>query len=254
MLKRLAVILLFLPGCDRLDAVSDLADPVVAQGLFLGLDIPEAYADALSETEEFQYAALCNVFLAYVADPSELANAPVEGATLTFRSPANGSLEFRDEGGGKYVLDSSDGLVYEVGDTPIISFTVDGADARLEVLAPEAPVVELPGSLKRENPLEVDLSAYEYQNAVAAAYDVDRGRMTWDNLPVAVDEVYTFTHTEEPISILEIPSEAFLRKSTYVVGVAGMQVADPLSFEGVNTSVSAFLAGRLAVGLLAVTE
>lgn len=248
-------------GCGRLDAVSNLADPVVAQGLFLGLDVPDAYVDELADTEEFQYAALCNVFLAYVADPSELANAPVEGAVLTFRSPANGLLTFReavDEEDrvvpGKYELDSSDGLVYEVGDTPTISFTLDGADARLDVLAPEAPEVELPGSFERENALQVDLTDYAYQNAVAAAYDVDRGRMTWDNLPTAVDEVYTFTHTEEPVGILEIPAEAFLRKSTYVVGVAGMEVADPLSFEGVNTSVSAFLAGRLTVGLTVVTD
>ncbi|MDP2309022.1 MAG: hypothetical protein Q8P18_23565 [Pseudomonadota bacterium] len=257
---RLALILLLSPGCGRLDAVSNLADPVVAQGLFLGLDVPEAYVDDLASTEEFQYAALCNVFLAYVADPSELANAPVGGAVLTFRSPANGALTFRealgDEGEvtGKYTLDSSDGLVYEVGDTPAISFTIDGAEARLEVLAPESPDVELPGSFERESPLEVDLSDYAYQNAVAAAYDIDRGRMTWDNLPTAVDEVYEFTHTEEPIEFLEIPAEAFLRKSTYVVGVAGMEVADPLSFEGVNTSVSAFLAGQLAVGLVVVTE
>lgn len=257
---RLASILLLSAGCNRLDAVSNLADPVVAQGLFLGLDIPAAYVDDLASSEEFKYAALCNVFLAYVADPSELADAPVGGAVLTFRSPANGALTFRealDEEGnttGKYELDSSDGLVYEVGDTPTISFTIDGADARLEVLAPEAPEVDLPGSFERENALEVDLSDYAYQNAVAAAYDIDRSIMTWDNLPTAVDEVYAFTHTEEPIEILEIPAEAFRRKSTYVVGVAGMEVADPLSFEGVNTSVSAFLAGRLAVGLVVVTE
>ncbi len=265
MRNHLALILLLSPmvsaGCNRLDAVSNLADPVVAQGLFLGLDVPAAYVDDLAGTDEFQYAALCNVFLAYVADPSELANAPVEGAVLTFRSPTNGLLTFResvdDEGQvvpGKYELDSSDGLVYEVGETPTISFTIDGAEARLDVLAPAAPEVELPGSFQRENPLHVDLSDYGYQNAVAAAYDIDRGKMTWDNLPTAVDEVYTFTHTEAPIEILEIPAEAFLRKSTYVVGIAGMEVADPLSFEGVNTSVSAFLAGQLSVGLVVVTE
>jgi hypothetical protein len=251
---RLVLSAFLLSGCGRLDAVSDLADPVVAQGLYLGLDVPESYQDDLAEAEDFQFAALCNVFLAYVADPSELADAPVEGATLTLRSPANGSLTFRDEGAGKYALDSSDGLVYEVGDTPIITFTIDGAEARLEVLAPEAPDFELPGSFERENSLDIDLSEYGYQNAVAAVYDVDRGRMTWDNLPEGVDEVYTFTHTEASVESLEIPAEAFLRKSTYVVGVAGMEVADPRSFEGVNTSISAFLAGRLAVGLVVVTE
>jgi hypothetical protein len=248
----LPLTVVLLAGCERLDAVGNLADPVVAQGMFLGLDVPDGVD--LSDADGLQYAALCNVFLAYVADPSELADAPVEGAKLTFKSPANGMLHFRDEGGGKYTLDSTDGLVYEVGDTPIVTFTIDDADARLAVLAPEAPDVDLPSTSVREKPVDVDLRGDDYQNVVAAAYDVDRGKLTWDNLPTEVGEVYDFTHTEQPIERLEIPGSAFMRKSTYVVGVAGMQVADPVSFQGVNSTLSAFIAGRVGIRLMAVTE
>jgi hypothetical protein len=248
----LPVTLLLFPGCARLDAVNGLADPVVAQGMYLGIDVPDGVD--LSDADGLQYSALCNVFLAYVADPSELADAPVEGAKLTFKSPANGLLRFREEGGGKYTLDSTDGLVYEVGDTPIVSFTMDEAEAKLEVLAPEAPEVDLPASVDREDPLDVDLSGYDYQNVVAASYDLTHGKLTWDNLPTAVDEVYDFTHTDTPIERVEIPGDAFLRKGAYVVGVAGMQVADPVSFEGVNTTLSAFIAGRLGLGLVSVNE
>lgn len=251
-MRRLLPGLCLLVGCERLEAVGDLTDPVVAQGLFLGLDIPEGVD--LGDSEEFQYAALCNVFLAYVADPSELADAPVEGAKLTFRSPANGRLEFHDEGDGKYTLDSSDGLVYEVGDSPIVTFEQDGTEAELSVLAPEAPEFEVEATFRRESALDVDLSDYDYQNVVAATYDINRSKLTWDNLPTAVDEVYEFTHTEAPIETIEIPGDAFMRKGPYVVGVAGMQVANPTDFEGVNTSLSAFIAGRLAVQLVSVTE
>lgn len=252
-MARIALVsLVLLAGCDRLDAVEDLTAPVVAQGLYLGIDVPDGVD--LAEADEFEYAALCTVFLAYVADPSELADSPVEGAHISFTSPANGTLQFRDEGEGKYTLDSTDGLQYVVGDRPVIRFTEEDDDGRLEVIAPEAPEIDLPSSSKRENPVRVDLSDYTFQNAVAAAYDVDRGKLTWDNLPESVDEIYEFTHSDGPIESLEIPSEAFLRQSTYVVGVAGMEVADPGTFEGVNTSLSALLAGRLALDLMIVTE
>lgn len=246
--------LALLAGCGRLDAVEDLADPVVAQGIYLGLDVPESFQDDLAEAEGFQYAALCNVFLAYLSDPSELANAPVEGATITLRSPANGTLTFREVGGGKYTLDSTDGLVYEVGDEPVIGFEQDGEEARLKVSAPEAPEVDVPGVVEREETVVVDLSGYDYQNAVAASYDLDRSALRWTNLPESVDDTYAFTHDEGPIDSLLMPGEAFLRKGPHVVGVAGMEIADPTSFAGVNTTLSAFLAGRLTVRLVSVTE
>jgi hypothetical protein len=248
----LFLLLLPLVACDRLDAVESLADPMVAQGLYLGLDVPDGVD--LSGADGFALSALCNVFLAYVSDPSELADSPVEGAELTFRSPANGILQFREEGGGKYTLDATDGLVYEVGDTPVVSFTNDDQEARLEVLAPEAPDVDLDSSIEREHGLQVDLSGAEYQNVIAAAYDFDRSKLTWDNLPTAVDEVYDFTHTDAPVEEVDIPSDAFLRQGTYIVGVAGMKIADPVTFVGVNATLSAFIAGRLEPSLLAVTE
>ncbi|MFN7143299.1 MAG: hypothetical protein ACK4YP_05950 [Myxococcota bacterium] len=253
--------LALLAACGRLDAVEDLADPVVAQGIYLGLDVPESFQDDLAEAEGFEYAALCNVFLAYLSDPSELANAPVEGATIKLRSPANGTLTFREaedtDGNvvpGKYTLDSTDGLVYEAGDAPVISFEQDGEEARLQVSAPEAPEVETPGVVEREETVVVDLSAYDYQNAVAASYDLDRSTLRWTNLPESVDDTYAFTHDEGPIDSILMPGEAFLRKGPHVVGVAGMEIADPNSFSGVNTTLSAFLAGRLTVRLVSVTE
>ncbi len=239
-------------GCDRLTAVGGLADPIVAQGVYLGVDAP-AGVD-LSGADGLDQAALCNVFLAYVADPSELVNAPVEGAVLSLRSDANGTLEFREEEGGKYTLDSSDGLVYEVGDEPSISFTLEEQASRMEVLAPEAPEVHVPATSDIHEAVEVELIGDSYQNVIAAVYDIDRGKLTWDNLPDAVDQVYEFTHTETPLQTLEIPGDAFLRKGLYAVGVAGMKVADPADFEGVNLTLSAFIAGRITPRFLSVSS
>lgn len=243
--------LLFLFGCDRLQRIADLADPVVAQGLFLGLEVPDGLPD-LGDVEGFQYAAACTVFLAYFGDPSEITEAPVEGAEIQLKSPANGRMTFREEGEGKYTLDSSDGLVYEPGDVLVITFEVDGVEAQLEVVAPEPAELELPEVVAPETAVEVDLSDYDYEGALAASYDLGRGRLAWDNLPVSVEEVYDFTHSEGQIETFELPPEALLRQGTYIVGVAGMQISDPEAFTGVNTSLSAFSAGQVVPSFVAV--
>lgn len=242
---------LFLVGCDRLQRIADLADPVVAQGLFLGLEVPDGLPD-LGDVEGFQYAAACTVFLGYFGDPSEITEAPVEGAELQLRSPANGRMVFRDEGEGKYMLDSSDGLVYSPGDALVISFEVDGVEARLDVVAPEPAELELPEVVEPETAVDVDLSDYDFEGALAASYDLGRGRLAWDNLPLSVEEVYDFTHAEGEIDAFELPPEALLRQGTYIVGVAGMQITDPQDFTGVNTSLSAFSAGQIVPRFVAV--
>lgn len=246
---RRVVPLLLLVGCDRLKVVDELTDPVVAQGICMGVEIPEAYADELEGSEDFPYAAVCNVFLAAVSDPSELEDAPVTGANIRLLSEASGALTFREveDSPGKYTVDSSDGLRYTAGDELVVTFEHGGDDGRLSVRLPEAPVYDFPGSISREEAVRVDLSRYAFANAVGAAYDLDRSKLWWDNLPEAVDETYAFTNAEGPVEALVIPGEAFPRVGAYVVGVAGVAIADPVGFEGVNTTLSAFVAGRLAL-------
>lgn len=247
-------ILVLAAGCNRLEEVEATASPIVAQGLFLGVDIPPGVD--LSGSEELAQAAVCQVFLAEVSDPSQLAEAPMEGASMRVRSPnVDGTLALAEEGEGKYVADSTDGLVYEPGDRPVVTFdTPDGAEGRLEVLAPEAPEVELPAVIATFEEVHVDLTDHDYQNVIVAAYDVDRGNLTWDNLPDGVDQIYEYTHTEEPVRELTIPGDAFRRQGTYVVGVAGMKIGDATTFEGVNTTLSAFMAGQLDLSLVVVEQ
>jgi hypothetical protein len=89
---------------------------------------------------------------------------------------------------------------------------------------------------------------------MVAAYDVDRSAMRFENLPTGVEDVYDFTHPDEPVESVEIPSDAFHRPGLYVIAVAGMTVGDPATFEGVNTSMSAFMAGQVALRLVNVTD
>lgn len=242
-------IVVFAAGCGRLEDVEASAAPIVAQGLFLGVDLP-AGVD-LSGADELAQAAICEVFLAEVSDPAQLAEAPMEGASMRVRSPTFDGLTFAEEGEGKYVVDSTDGLVYEPHDRPVVTFdTPDGSEGRLEVVAPEAPEVDLVASISIFDDVHVDLTAYDYQNLVVAVYDLDRGNLTWDNLPDGVDQIYAYTHTEEPVRELTIPGDAFRRQGTYVVGVAGMAIGDATAFEGVNTTLSAFMAGQLALSFV----
>lgn len=243
-------------GCGRLEAagnaVDDVTAPVVAQGVLLGLELPDGID--LSDAEGFTSTALCRLFLAYVADPGELAEAPVQGAEAALRSDGTGSLDFRDVGEGAYELDAGDGLVYTPGTTASVSIDVDGDEGRLRVAMPDTADVDMPGSVQRQSDFVVELDDGPWANVAVAVYDLDRGRLTWDNVPTGVDEVYAFTHTEGPVDRVTVPAEAVARQGTYVVGVAGMAIADVDGFEGVNTSLSAFIAGRASVSLLSVTE
>lgn len=243
------MLLLLSAGCDRLEQIDAQTSPLVAQGLFLGVDLPPGVE--IDADEALGQTSICQVFLAQVSDPSQLADSPVEGADVRVKSPLYGSLAFAEEGEGKYVVDATSGLVYEPGDEPIVSFELDDVEGRVGGEAPEAPEVDLPSTITIFEPVPVELDE-DVENVVVAAYDLDRGNMTWTNLPEGVDQVYEFTHPEEAVRHVEIPGDAFRRKGNYVVGVAGMEIADPEDFEGVNTTLSAFMAGQFALSLLVV--
>lgn len=246
------VCVLSLAACDRLDTVGATVSPVVVQGIFLGAEIPEGLD--LEGSELMDYSAACTVYLASLTDPAEVEQAPLEGERVQFRSGETGSLDLADAGEGKYVGTAGDGLVYAPGDTASVRALVDDEPVVLSVRPPEAPEVDLPGSWTALEDLRLDLSGENYQNVLAAVYNLDQGRLTFDNLPDTVDETYAFTHPESPTESLIIPGESWKKPGTYVVGVAGMKMADPEEYEGVNTTVSAFMAGMVSLHFLVVEE
>ena len=243
---------LTLSGCGRLDDVTNLTSPAVAQGIFVGLDLPEGVD--ISGSDLLQYSAACSVFLAYIADPAELADSPVEGASIDFKSRENGNFPLTEQAPGKYLVTAENGLVYKPGDEAVITTTIDGSDARMKVQTTDAPDVDIPETLHPEEGFTVDLSGQGYDNVLVAVYDVGRSKLTYENLPVDILETYTYTHADG-VETLEVPgTEAFMRQGNYVVGVAGMRSADPTTFEGVSQTLSGFMAGQFTLGFVVVKD
>lgn len=235
-------------GCDRLKATEDLTSPVVAQGLFLGLNLPDGMD--IEGSDLLAYTAACTVFLAYVSDPQALADSPVEGAGVQFASATNGSLPFSDEGSGKYLVTAQDGLVYEPGDLASVSVNIDGDDAKVGVETPDAPEFSLPTDgpyLPALQPVTIDLTGQDYDNLIIAVYDVQKSELVYDNLPTSVNETYQYTHQTEATLTAEIPGDVFRGQGSFLIGVAGMQLANPDTFSGANQALSAFMAGQFSL-------
>lgn len=234
-----------LGGCQRLEATEELASPVVAQGLYLGLEVPDGVD--IEGTDLLQYSAACTVFLAYVSDPSALEDAPLEEAGVAFRSDENEALPFAEEGDGKYLVTASDGLVYQPGDTAQVSISTGSEEATLSVDAPEAPTVDLAPIMTPRVDFTIDISGQGYDNLIVAVYDVQYNKITWQNLPETVGETYTYTHGEAAVESVTVPGTALPGEGSYLIGVAGMEMADASTFAGANQTLSAFMAGQFAL-------
>lgn len=254
---RLFPCLLLLAGCGRLESAGSLADPVILQGLYLGIE-DNRLLDELSNDEDdgaFAYRAACKVFLVNFSDPSSIGDAPVEGADVRFKSHSSGDLEFREDAGGKYMLDATDRLDYVVGEKATVSVDVEGDNSEVLGDSPVSPPeIEIPTAVPARSSFEVHLPKGKYQNMVVAVFDAVNQELTWQNLPTEFADLYAYTRPENPVDTVLVPEEAVPHEGYYLVGIAGMEIADVSGFEGVNTTLSAFMAGQLAVRALTVTE
>src|SRR5262245_22332243 len=82
------------------DTIGGLTNPLVVQGIVLGVDAPQGDTSGLdlSDTDLKQGCAL-TVFLADASDPSQIEDAPVIGAGVDV-STAKGDVAATDEGDG----------------------------------------------------------------------------------------------------------------------------------------------------------
>lgn len=251
----MAILLITLLACEKLDAaaglVDDLGDTTVAQAIFLGADIPPG----LDESEDSGlYSAFCKVFLAELTDTSDLANNPVSDAQVSFLSSETGKLPLEQTDEGEYRLYSFDGLSYEPGQAATVQFSVGGEEGVLQVDAPVAPEFSVPSEAVARHGLVVDITGGEFTNIVGAVFDVDRGKLVWDSLPEDVLETAELNGPDDPvIREFAIPAEAFPRGSTYVVGLAGLEIGAEEDITGVNRALSTFAAGQLGLRLLSVS-
>ncbi len=233
--------------------MAELVSPAVAQGVYVGLDVAAGVDLSGSGSDFLQYTAACSVFLAYIADPSALDTAPVEGAVVDFKSNDNpGNFALTDETKGKYLVTADDGIAYAANDDATVTTQIDGSDVRIAVKTPAAPEVTVPTTLPAQGSFTADLSGQGYDNVLVAVYDVQRSKLTFDNLPNDIVSTYDYTHGPQQETV-EVGGDAFLREGNYVVGIAGMKSADATQFTGVSQSLSAFMAGQFALRFVQVT-
>jgi hypothetical protein len=246
-----------LAGCDKLieiqDTVEGITERFVVEGIYLGVEQPDDVD--LSETA-FAGARL-TAFLADASQISEIEQAPIESTALILMSPGNGgSVPMVDAGGGKYELTRDDGLEYVSGEEISLTSTYGDMDRSISVDVPPAAALDIDPEHSTGTPMAVDLSGQGFDAALAVVIDVETGEVTWSNEPGDISALYDMTHpdgivlggsetTSDDTLVIEIPAKAFPNESYYIVGVAGMVVSDPGTFENVNTALSTVMAGKL---------
>lgn len=248
---------MLLMGCGRLKATEDLLDGltegVLMEGLYLGMDVPVAFQDlfAFSGEEDdgaFAYTAACKVMLAQVASPADIGNNPIEGAEISLLTSADGSLDMAELDAGEYVLTSAEGLEYQPGKSATVVGNLGDLDISAAVTMPDPPLdLAMESVIAVDSPTTVSMLDAGYENMIIAVYNLTSGKVTWDNVPDDFQGLYDFTRPDAPVQLVEIPGEAFPVVGSYIIGVAGMEIADVSGFEGVNTTLSAFMAGQMTL-------
>jgi hypothetical protein len=243
-------VLLFalLTGCSQIedvkDAVNGLTNPLVFEGLVIGVAPPSDDRIDLTGTE-FSSGAFAAMELADCADVADLANAPVTGAVVQFLSDETGGVTLHDDGGGSYTADSGDGLVYTAGADATVKAKVGDDESSVRLPLPPIPTVDIPESAAPNQSLGINLTGQAFDNVLVVVIDGATGETTFDNRPDSIEDVYNLTHGSGSLAV-EIPGGAFADESVYFVGVAGLTNAASADIENANTVLSAFMGGRLA--------
>jgi hypothetical protein len=245
----LAGAFLLLPGCDLLgeaiEELEGLTNPLVAQAFFLGVATPEdPDLAAAIEDSAMELDRAIQVFLADAASADDLTNAPVSGASVTVQVGGGSAVDLDETVDGGYKATGGDGLEYTTGQDATVKVTIGESVAVMSLTLPVAVSATVPTEADANTALVVDLGS-EFDGVMGVVIDVLTSEVTWDNRPLGIQELYDFTHTDGSVSTLEIPAEAFPGESLYAVGIAGIENADSETFEGVNTLLTSFMAGKV---------
>lgn len=247
--------LTLLTACQQINdikgTVEGLTNPLVAEAIFLGVAQPDSNDIDLSGTE-FDNGAALQVFLADASSVDEIEQAPVEGADLRVRVGGTSAVVLSEIGSGAYDATGDDGLNYTAESDAVVTAVIDGDQSQLSVTLPAAANADVPNNHGAGEALLVDLGDGSFNSVLAVVLNVRSGNVTWTNRPDGVKEVYDFTHTDEMVSTVAIPGEAFPANCACAVGIAGMVNADGTTFTNANTALSAFSAGKMKFYAVAV--
>jgi len=233
-------------GCDAFKGVTE---PLVSQGIILGVEAPQSDQIDLSGTD-FQQGTAASIFLADATSVDDLSNAPIEGATVDIRGPGDmGNVDVPDAGDGLYaVLPTDQTLDYQGNaDWTIVAQRDPKSDpGKATIHLPPPADLDIPEQHDQGQPMQLDLSGKGFTSVLVAVIDVESGTVTFDNEPKDIKAIYDMTRGSEEVGDFEIPGTAFPDdQKVYAVGVAGMQHTKAEDLDGLNTLLTSFMAGDM---------
>jgi hypothetical protein len=250
----IALALLSLTGCDALnkarDTLDGLLEPVVVQGIVLGIEPPSGDGlDDLLVGTDFERAGIsATVFMADAADVTELENAPISGAMVELVGPdASGMVA--EVGDGAYARRPDGTLPYQPETTwQLVVERTEGDETQISTAELLLPVdVDQSDQVPRDHalntPITLDFTGLAYDAALVVVFD--RDGLAYSNEPRTIREVYDFTRGDGDLGVVEIPAETFDAESLYVVGVAGMVNTRAADLAEMNTGLSTVMSGKM---------
>ncbi|NCG19761.1 MAG: hypothetical protein GWP91_12200 [Rhodobacterales bacterium] len=256
-MQRFAVVLMTLGGCgiiqsaqEQVDGIKDviegLTNPLVSQGLILGVQEPEdqSVADILANSE-FDSGTNVSIFLADASSASAAADAPVSDAVVTILG--TDTLNVLEESPGLYATPpTSNTLPYAAGDSWEVQVVIEGMEdmSSISVTLPPAAQLNIPLDHAPLTAMILDFTDQEFDSAFVVVINQD-GAITFTNEPTDISDVLAITQGAEPITQVEIPADAFPAEGLYAIGVAGMDHSLRLDVQNMNTALSTLMAGKM---------
>jgi hypothetical protein len=235
--------LLLLGACDLgalKDKVEGLTNPLVTEGLVLGIEPPDADIDI--SASGYEPGVQMTAFLADAASVTEIQNAPVDGAHVE-GGPSGDAVVFEGQGEGSYTGRTSS--AYTAGATYTIAAQVDGDTSTADIVAPPGPDLDTPDFQGAGQPMTVMLAGKGYTGALVIVLDPATQAITYSNRPASIKDVYDLGHSDTEIESVTIPAAGFPASGPYVLGVAGLVHTNADDIDGMNTALSSVLCGEM---------
>lgn len=244
-MNRLSILALVIPlaGCEAIkDTYEGLTNPLIAEGMILGVEAPESDEIDLESTGYSEGTGL-TLFLADAESVTDIENAPVEGADVVLTG--NTTVEATEIGGGGYAVTPSEDLVYEAGETWSVKATVGREEGTAHVRLPPAPNATIAEQHTQGEPVTLNLSGQGFTGALVVVVDVQTGDVTYSTQPEGIRDFYNLTRGDDEVGDITVPGTAFPGESVYALGVTGLTHTTSEDFDGMNTALSGVLAGKM---------
>lgn len=250
----IALALFALTGCDAFtkarDTLDGLLEPVVVQGIVLGIEPPQGDGlDELLANSRFEDAGTsATIFLADAANAAEIETAPISGATVQLTgSGATGNVNEADDGVYTRIPDGTFPYVPEaMWELVVQRDSPDGvvtSTAQLMLPVDADQSHDIPSMHQVDVPIQLDFTGLEYDAAIVVVMDQDG--VAFSNEPSTIREVYDFTRGNADLTTVEIPGDVFDSESLYLVGVAGLVNTRAGDLDGMNTGLSSVMIGKM---------